>query len=422
MASMHRIRKLKKSLDLALAHYFMGWAGFSLKRWQPRIIAVTGSVGKTTMLHLLEAQLGDEAHYSHHANSSYGIAFDIVGLRGITGSKWRWLWLIVAVPVRAQFYAHRQKFYVVEIDADRPREADEIASWLKPEATLWVSVGHSHAANFEAEAAREHRAVEDVIADAFAVIPRHTSKLVVIDESSPAMLAATKDLPAKVVAVPHEPSDYHVTPQTSHFTVRGHNFTLPYPFPRELAVQLGMLEALCGYLDIDIRDDWSKLTVAPGRNSCLAGIKGTQLIDSSYNAHLLSMRSMIEMMDGMDAMHKWYVIGDMIEQGKDTEREHKALGEILAASQAGKIILVGRRVSEFTAPLLNSEKTVTFSDTKDALGYLQENLSGNEVVLFKGSQYLEWLVEKLLADPSDVAKLVRQEPAAKARRAKRGLI
>ena len=420
MTSMHRIRKLKKSLYLALARYFMWWAGFSLRRWRPRIVAVTGSVGKTTMLHLLEAQLGSKAHYSHHANSSYGIAFDIVGLRGITGSKWRWLWLAVAVPVRAIFYTRQQEFYVVEIDADRPREAEVIARWLRPEATLWVSVGHSHAANFEGET--QFKSVEEAIAAAFATIPQQTKSLVVIDESSPVMVEQSQHLHAQVVAVAHQPSAYRVTPEASFFTVRGHEFVLPHPFPRELAVQLGMLEVLCDYLHIPLQNDWSQLTVAPGRNSFLRGKNGAKLIDSSYNAHLLSMRSMIEMMDEMDAPHKWYVIGDMIEQGKDTEREHKALGEILAASQAEKIILVGRRVSEFTAPLLSDKKTIDIADTKDALGYLQENLSGNEVVLFKGSQYLEWLVEKLLADPSDVAKLVRQEPAAKARRAKRGLI
>ena len=71
-----------------------------MRRWHPRVVAVTGSVGKTTMLNLIEQQLGKKAHYSHNANSAYGIAFDVVGLGGVTGSKLQWLYLFVMVPLR----------------------------------------------------------------------------------------------------------------------------------------------------------------------------------------------------------------------------------------------------------------------------------------------------------------------------------
>ena len=41
--------------------------------------------------------------------------------------------------------------------------------------------------------------------------------------------------------------------------------------------------------------------------------------------------------------------------------------------------------------------------------------------MLKGSQYLEWIVEKLLADKANITKLARQDAAAKRRRAKWGL-
>ena len=46
--------KLKKRFYFIAAAYFRFFANFALKRWHPRVIAITGSVGKTTMLHLLE--------------------------------------------------------------------------------------------------------------------------------------------------------------------------------------------------------------------------------------------------------------------------------------------------------------------------------------------------------------------------------
>ena len=102
---------------------------------------ITGSAGKTTMLNLIESQLGKKAHYSHNANSIFGISFDILGMTGVTGSKLKWLDLLGRAPFRA-FRAHYdQDFYIVETDAERPHEAEMIASWLKPEVSFWVSLG-----------------------------------------------------------------------------------------------------------------------------------------------------------------------------------------------------------------------------------------------------------------------------------------
>ena len=119
-----------------VAGYFRFFASFSLRRWKPHIIAVTGSVGKTTLLNLIEVQLGKRAHYSHNANSAFGIPFDIVGLDGIRGSKLRWFYLFIAMPLKSLFFKHTQEFYVVEIDADRPNETRFLSSWLKPEVTF----------------------------------------------------------------------------------------------------------------------------------------------------------------------------------------------------------------------------------------------------------------------------------------------
>ena len=48
-------------------------------------------------------------------------------------------------------------------------------------------------------------------------------------------------------------------------------------------------------------------------------------------------------------------------------------------------------------------------------------MTGQETLIFKGSQYLEWVIEKLLADPADASKLCRREKAAVARRKNWGL-
>ena len=162
------IARIKKRLYLTVVRYFRFFANRSLRRWKPRIIAVTGSVGKTTLLNLLEVQLGDRAHYSHNANSSYGIAFDILGTDGVRGSKLKWLYLFIAAPIRSLWFRHNEAFYVVEIDGERPKETEFLASWLKPEVTLWVSVGRTHAVYFDGQVRQGlFETVEDAIVHEF---------------------------------------------------------------------------------------------------------------------------------------------------------------------------------------------------------------------------------------------------------------
>ena len=85
------LKKIKNQLYFVVAQYFRYLAIIQLRKWQPRIIVVTGSNGKTTTMHLLEAQLGTQAVYSHGANSTYGIPFHLLGLQRITYSLTEWI-------------------------------------------------------------------------------------------------------------------------------------------------------------------------------------------------------------------------------------------------------------------------------------------------------------------------------------------
>ena len=198
---MKMIAKFKKRFYFAAAKYFRHFANRSLKRWHPRIIAITGSAGKTTVLHLAEHEIGKKAHYSHDANSAFGISFDILNLKGIRGSKLRWIHLILAAPIKSWFYTHKAPFYVVEIDGERPHETEFLATWLKPEVTIWVSIGLSHAVQFENEVKEGNfDDLGSAIAAEFATLPQNTQKQVYIDADSPLMRSATKNVDTKVIA------------------------------------------------------------------------------------------------------------------------------------------------------------------------------------------------------------------------------
>lgn len=418
------VANLKKKLYLVAARYFKFFANISLKRWHPRIVIITGSAGKTTMLNLVESQLGAKAHYSHNANSAFGIAFDVLGQRGITGSRLHWLGLLFKTPILAFTYKHRENYYIVECDGERPHEAEFVAKWLKPEVSCWVSLGRSHAVFYEKEVASgRFDNIDEAIAHEFATIPENTKKLVLIDGDNETMVEKTANIKAEVIAVKKENlKSYEVYPDKAVFGIGRRKFAFTEPMPRDVTTQILMLDKLMDYLGEKISTDLSDFKMPPARSNFLHGKKGIKIVDSSYNAHIISMTTVLEMVREMKTTHKWLVIGDIIDQGKLEGEEHKKLAKLLLDTKAEKIVMIGRRTKKYTVPLLKGKCDFeSFDKPQQALKYLEDNLTGKETVIFKGSQYLEWIVEKLLENPDDVAKLARQDAAHKKRRASWGL-
>jgi len=387
-------------------------------------VAITGSVGKTTMLNLVEAQLGEKAHFSHNANSAYGIAFDILGMRGVTGSKLYWLYLFVATPLRALFFRHREEFYIVEIDGERPYETEFVAEWLRPEVTIWISLGLSHAVYYEQEVKKGRFAsLEDAIAHEFSMLPRYTQALTLVDADNKLMRETTKDVDSEVKRLnKNSVTSYDVTPTTAKFTVGKRTFEFAYPMPRDVGIQLVMLVELMKYLELPVNYDLSDFVMPPGRSNPLRGKNGLKIIDSSYNAHLVSMTSILDVVKSLRVKHKWLVIGDMIEQGAQEKTEHEKLAGLIRDAAPEQVVLIGRRTAEYTYPLLAGHlPVVSFEKPEPALEYLEKHLKGKETVVFKGSQYLEWIIEKLLDDPEDTRLLTRQDVAHRRRRESWGL-
>ncbi len=425
MKGMKLINKFKKRFYFVAAKYFRHFAKRSLKRWHPRIIAITGSAGKTTALHIAEHEMGKLAHYSHDANSAFGVSFDILGMKGIRNTKLRWIYLIVAAPFRSWFFTHKEPFYVVEIDGERPHETEFLATWLKPEVTIWVSIGLSHAVQFENEVKSGHfDSLSSAITAEFATLPQNTEKLVYIDAEQPLMREATKDIKAKVIAF--KKSDlkkYVVYPDSTDFTYGSTTFHFNHPQPREIAYQLLVAQDLMRYLKLPFNPDFTDFKMPPGRSNYLRGKNGLNIIDSSYNAHIISVASILDMVRRLHAEKKWLIIGDIVDQGSIEGDEHQKLAELIADAKPDNIILVGRRTKKYTAPRLKElgYSAHTTLDPHRALEYIEKHTTGNETLIFKGSQYLEWIIEKLLENPEDADKLCRREKAAVARRKKWGL-
>ena len=103
------------------------------------------------------------------------------------------------------------------------------------------------------------------------------------------------------------------------------------------------------------------------------------------------------------------VLGDMLELGRYSVEEHGRIGA-LAASSADVVVAVGIRARAFAAAGKNVD-VILFDNSRAAAKSVVELVRPGDVILVKGSQSIrtERIVEALLADAADAAKLVRQE-------------
>jgi UDP-N-acetylmuramoyl-tripeptide--D-alanyl-D-alanine ligase len=407
--------QFKKAFYFPIASYFRFFAARRLRKWNPQIIVVTGSNGKTTLLHMLEAQLGDKAKVSHHANSAYGIPFDILDLHRKTMQVSEWFELFIKAPLQVSRPLPKEKIYIVEADADRPNEGKFLAELLKPDITLWVSTGRTHSMNFDALVSEgKFKTVEEAIAYEYGYFLKYSKNLALIDGDSDLEKGQLSRTKAQVRAITKKDflTKYNVTNEGTELEIKNQKYTFQGLLPEEIYLSVALCRETVEFIGSTFDPKFTYFHLPPGRGTLLTGVKDTLLIDSTYNGNLGSMQATLSMFDAFPAKKKWAILGDMKELGKEEKEEHERLAEILNKMDLERVLLIGKLVGEYTLPLLRKEIiSVAFRTAPEALDYLHKHIQGKEAILFKGSQsiYLEGLIEPLLKDKEDSAQLPRQD-------------
>lgn len=418
----------KRLFYFPLANYFRFFAQIRLNLWKPRIIVLTGSSGKTTLLHLIESQIGDRAKYSFRANSSFGIPFDILDLHRKELTIREWPLLFLSAPFGIFKKPFKQNLYIVEVDCDRPYEGKFLAGLLKPEVTLWLNVSRAHSYYFQHLVENgSFSKVEEAIAYEFGFLAEKTGKLLIANGESQLIKTQLRRARSSVSLVSEDRKwDYKVDLGKTTFDLGEYNYSFNYLLPKETAISILMTMKLVDYLEIEPDRKFTNLTLPPGRASVFEGIKNTTLVDSTYNANLGSMKAVINMFGKINADKKWVVLGDMLEQGKFEGEEHVKLVEVIKNYKFDRVILMGPRTKKFSymslkIALENKSIVESFLDPKEVLDYLMTSIAGGELILFKGARFLDGVIEALLKDKSESNKLARREKVWQIRRKKFGL-
>lgn len=409
------------------AYYFAFFAKIKLKRWNPRVIVVTGSSGKTTLFSMIESQIKDSAHFSHHANSAIGVPFDILDLHRKTLKFNEWIGIICKAPIQAFKKSYSEDIYIVECDADRPGEGKFLAELLRPEVTLWISSSRTHSMNFDTLVPEKFPRVEDAIAYEFGYFLEHTTKQIVLNGESELEKDQIQRAKAAITeACIKDLISYKVDKNGTVFTSKNQSYVFnKLILPKEIFYSIEMTRILCDYLKIPFDPQFKNLQLPPARSSLFKGIKDITIIDSTYNANLSSMSAILNMFQSFPSNNKWGVFGDMLEQGKEEQEEHEKLADLIATLDLKRIVLLGPRVKKYTYEKLVKELNETpidvFENPKDVLDFLKSHIKGRETILFKGARFLEGVIEHLLLDKKEKKLLARREEVWEKRRKKWGL-
>ena len=133
---------------------------------------------------------------------------------------------------------------------------------------------------------------------------------------------------------------------------------------------------------------------SPSNNrSQLHKTKSNTLILDYYNANPSSMTLAIENFAALNQSNKIVILGDMLELGSESEKEHDAIIDLLHNKNISNVILVGPLFMN----AVKNTKTNAFATSDEAVEYLKQNKITDSTILIKGSRgiKLERVVEVL---------------------------
>jgi len=356
---------MKNSLKKVLIYILKLESKLVLKKYKPKIVAITGSVGKTSTKDALYAVLSPFCYIrktEKSYNSQIGLPLVILGIPNGWNDSILWfrnilqgLWLIV--------WPHDYpEWLILEVGVGKPGDMKETASWLKTDVVIITAIGEMPA-HIEFFNSKKH-----LIEEKSGLIKTlKKSGLLVLNADDESVLGMKSKTKCRVITYGfNEEADFVASSDNIFYGKKNKNGksiplgisfklneggkSLPviiegafginhlYASLASLSVvgefKINMLEAIDALKDYD----------APkGRMRLLEGIKGSIIIDDTYNASPAACEAALKRLNQVNTSGKKIaILGDMLELGKHTEEAHRAIGQI-ARDSSDVLVVVGPR-------------------------------------------------------------------------------
>ncbi len=405
-----------------------------LRRKNPTIIAVTGSVGKTSTKDAIYAAIKDSvnARKSQKSfNSEIGVPLTILGLQNGWNNPFIWLWNIIDGAMIALFSREYPAVLVLETGVDMPGDMKQLTNWLTPDIVVLTRLPD---VPVHVEAFSSPQAVIDekmILVNSLkpeGVLIYNLDDPVIVDQLEDVRqmtVSFARYSPANVVVGKDKIAYEDKIPAGISFNVKSESVGDSFDVSLEgvLGVQslysIAAAVAVAQQVKVDVVTavkGITELVTPPGRMRVFPGIKDTILIDDSYNSSPIALEHALDTMAQVrHTGRRIAVLGDMLELGKFSADAHENLGEKVART-CDNLITVGVRARGFATGALRAgmdESNILQYEESDRAGReLQSLLHPGDLVLIKGSQGIrtEKIVKEVMANPQDAERvLVRQD-------------
>lgn len=391
-----------------------------IKKHKPLVIAVAGSVGKTSTK-LAIATVVSEKYRVLVQNGNYNVALSVPfiffdrELPSLTNPiSWFSAWLHAERVIRGSF---PYDVVVIELSPDELDQDVAFKDIINPDITVLTAVSAEH---------MEYFSTLDTIAEKEFAIATHCRKLLLGSDDIAATYIDryTKHIEQPVLRYGFiAPADCLVAQAPDN----SQSVSVRFADGLELTTQTNLLAkhsikslaaaALVakelGLSGEQIVAGTAKVVPFAGRMQLLKGIKDSTIIDDSYNASPLAVAAALETLQSVAAPQRIALLGNMNELGDTSKDAHEQIGKLCDVQKLDLVVTLGKDANQYTAATAEQHgcKVVRTNSPYEAGKVIADNLQTGAYVLIKGSQngvFSEEAIKSILADPADAAKLVRQ--------------
>jgi len=351
-------------------------AGSWRKQLQIPLVGVTGSNGKTTVKEMLASilsQLGDTLATRGNLNNDIGLPLTLLELD------------------------EQHDYAVIEMGANHPGEIAYLTDIARPDVALITNAGMAHLEGFgslqgvaQAKGEIYQGLGEQGIAiinhdDQFADYWKQLNKgrkIISFGMTPGSSVTATS-------SVSIEFQQLHISSPSGECEVKlkllGRHNVMNALAASSAALAIGASLAA-------IKAGLESLAPVSGRLELKAGIKGSRIIDDTYNANPTSLNAALDVLADFPGLH-YLALADMGELGGQSDKLHATAGRQAKDKNVHRLYTLGSMASYAAKEF--GEPSYCFSDQLEMIEQIKNDLERDVTLLVKGSRRMQ--MEKVVA-------------------------
>ena len=405
-----------------------------LNRYQPKVIGITGSIGKTSAKEAIFAVLKNNYKVRRNVknyNNEIGVPLTIIGAE--TGGKSLAKWMKVFWKAIKLWIIKDKKYpkvLILEMGADKPGDIEYLVEMVPLDIGVVTKVSPVHIEFFgtiEKIAREKGDLIRSLEKDKYALLNFDDQRVKDMKEITKAKVLSygfNEDCDVKIIGADIRVEEGKVKGLSFKLGYEGATVPMLMPgvvgFHQLYAALAGAAVGIAmGMNMVDISQALKVYRAPKGRMHVIQGVNDSTIVDDSYNSSPDAAYAALEATSKVP--HHGQLIaalGDMLELGEMEKQAHQKLGKQAVELGFTKIYAVGKLANEIRRGAsragLSMENIKVFENSKEAAEVIKKEISYGDVILVKGSQgaRMERVSRALMAFPERASQLlVRQSKA-----------